>query len=69
MRSMCSFYALYDFNSDCDGRYEQIFVYNLLLHLKCGEVDMDYTPAHGLGAVPAISISRTSKSRTRRNPY
>ncbi|KAF8909878.1 Rho GTPase activation protein [Mucidula mucida] len=52
-----------------NAQYEQIFVYNLLLHLKCGEVDMDYTPAHGLGAVPAISISRTSKSRTRRNPY
>ncbi len=50
-------------------RYEQIFVYNLLLYLKCGEVDMDYIPAHGLGAVPAVSRSRSSKSRTRRNRY
>ncbi|KAK0212594.1 hypothetical protein DFS33DRAFT_1370164 [Desarmillaria ectypa] len=50
-------------------QYEQIFVYNLLLYLKCGEVDMDYIPAHGLGAVPAVSRSRSSKSRTRRNRY
>ncbi|KAK0461020.1 uncharacterized protein EV420DRAFT_1267394 [Desarmillaria tabescens] len=49
--------------------YEQIFVYNLLLYLKCGEVDMDYIPAHGLGAIPAVSRSRSSKSRTRRNRY
>ncbi|KIM79002.1 hypothetical protein PILCRDRAFT_573568 [Piloderma croceum F 1598] len=31
-----------------NAQYEQIFVYNLLLHLKCNESDPDYVPTHGL---------------------
>lgn len=49
-----------------NAQYEQIFVYNLLLHLKCGEVDDNYIPSHGLGAIPSIPTSRISKSRSRR---
>ncbi|KAJ7128940.1 hypothetical protein C8R43DRAFT_1026437 [Mycena crocata] len=49
-----------------NAQYEQIFVYNLLLHLKCGEVDDNYKPAHGLGAVSSPAPPRTSKSRSRR---
>ncbi|KAJ6558505.1 hypothetical protein DFH09DRAFT_1163029 [Mycena vulgaris] len=52
-----------------NAQYEQIFVYNLLLHLKCGEVDGNYKPAHGLGAVSGPSPPRTSKSRSRRPPH
>ncbi|KAJ7039153.1 hypothetical protein C8F04DRAFT_1087289 [Mycena alexandri] len=53
-----------------NAQYEQIFVYNLLLHLKCGEVDEGYKPAHGLGAVSSpTSPPRTSKSRSRRPPH
>ncbi|KZS88649.1 hypothetical protein SISNIDRAFT_475905 [Sistotremastrum niveocremeum HHB9708] len=33
-----------------NAQYEQIFVYNLLLYLKCDAVDPDYVPRHGLGA-------------------
>ncbi|KAJ7124972.1 hypothetical protein C8R44DRAFT_914333 [Mycena epipterygia] len=49
-----------------NAQYEQIFVYNLLLHLKCGEIDDNYKPAHGLGAVSSPAAPRTSKSRSRR---
>ncbi|KAJ7874752.1 hypothetical protein B0H14DRAFT_3552219 [Mycena olivaceomarginata] len=49
-----------------NAQYEQIFVYNLLLHLKCSEVDNGYKPAHGLGAVSTPSPPRHSKSRSRR---
>ncbi|KAJ7690652.1 hypothetical protein B0H17DRAFT_1064302 [Mycena rosella] len=52
-----------------NAQYEQIFVYNLLLHLKCGEVDEHYKPAHGLGAVSNPPAPRTSKSRSRRPPH
>jgi Rho GTPase-activating protein 39 len=48
-----------------NAQYEQIFVYNLLLHLKCGEIDTNYVPAHGLGAVQPSPAPRKSKSRTR----
>ncbi|KAL6310302.1 hypothetical protein BKA93DRAFT_721925 [Sparassis latifolia] len=51
-----------------NAQYEQSFVYNLLLHLKCHEVDPEYAPTHGQGAIPAASpIPRTSKSRRRTN--
>jgi len=43
-----------------NSQYEQIFVYNLLLHLKCDEVDANYQPSHG---VPAAN---RAKSRFRR---
>lgn len=56
----------YSLNSDWLCRFEQIFVYNLLLHLKCNEVDAQYTPTHGLGAVPSAPAPRVSKSRSRR---
>ncbi|KAF8893932.1 hypothetical protein BD779DRAFT_1504325 [Infundibulicybe gibba] len=49
-----------------NAQYEQIFVYHLLLHLKCGEIDPHYTPSHGLGAVPNTPPPRVSKSRSRR---
>ncbi|KAF9268778.1 RhoGAP-domain-containing protein [Marasmius fiardii PR-910] len=52
-----------------NAQYEQIFVYNLLLHLKCGEIDPDYKPVHGLGAVQPTPASRNPKSKSRRqNP-
>ncbi|KAK7057442.1 Rho gtpase-activating protein 39 [Favolaschia claudopus] len=50
-----------------NAQYEQIFVYNLLLHLKCGEIDEGFTPAHGLGAVSTAPPPRQSKSRSRRH--
>ncbi|KAL0956203.1 hypothetical protein HGRIS_002360 [Hohenbuehelia grisea] len=49
-----------------NAQYEQIYVYNLLLHLKCDEIDPDYVPVHGLGAVPSTPAPRASKSRSRR---
>ncbi|KAL1760593.1 hypothetical protein FB107DRAFT_286818 [Schizophyllum commune] len=52
-----------------NAQFEQIFVHNLLLHLKCNDIDPDYAPQHGLGAVPATAPPRSSKSRTRRNPH
>lgn len=45
-----------------NAQYEQIFVYNLLLHLKCDEVDSSYRPIHGLGAA---NRGRSSQTRTR----
>ncbi|KAI0295862.1 hypothetical protein B0F90DRAFT_1749029 [Multifurca ochricompacta] len=49
-----------------NAQYEQAFVHNLLLHLKCGEIDPQYFPTHGLGAVPSTAPVRTSRSRNRR---
>ncbi|OBZ66582.1 Rho GTPase-activating protein 39 [Grifola frondosa] len=50
-----------------NAQYEQTFVHNLLLHLQCDEVDPDFIPTHGQGAIaPAIPQSRASKSRSRR---
>ncbi|KAH7920691.1 RhoGAP-domain-containing protein [Leucogyrophana mollusca] len=50
-----------------NAQYEQVFVYNLLLHLRCNEIDEDYVPVHGLGASPPSSPKpRASKSRNRR---
>ncbi|KAH8119629.1 hypothetical protein DFH11DRAFT_1501731 [Phellopilus nigrolimitatus] len=47
--------------------YEQMFVHNLLLHLKCSKVDPGYVPKHGLGsAITPSSMGRGSKARTRR---
>ncbi|KAJ3824642.1 hypothetical protein EV361DRAFT_949479 [Lentinula raphanica] len=48
-----------------NAQYEQIFVYNLLLHLKCAEIDTNYVPVHGLGAVQPSPAPRKSKSRAR----
>ncbi|KAJ8076958.1 hypothetical protein PM082_001381 [Marasmius tenuissimus] len=48
-----------------NAQYEQIFVYNLLLHLKCGEIDPHYKPSHGLGAVQTNPAPKTSKSKNR----
>ncbi|KAH9040844.1 hypothetical protein EDB84DRAFT_1576937 [Lactarius hengduanensis] len=48
-----------------NAQYEQPFVHNLLLHLNCGEIDAQYVPQHGLGAVPSAAL-RASKSRNRR---
>jgi hypothetical protein len=49
-----------------NAQYEQIFVYHLLLYLKCNECDPDYIPTHGLHNDLRASQPRTSKSRTRR---
>lgn len=50
-----------------NAQYEQTFVHNLLVHLKCAEVDPDYTPTHGHGAVPPDN-SQLRKSKSRRRP-
>lgn len=56
-------------------RYEQTFVYNLLVHLKCDEVDPDFIPKHGQGAVAAsgpqgpLPLPRTSTAYRRRNNF
>lgn len=49
-------------------RYEQEFVYQLLLHLKCNEIDPDYIPVHGHGAIITSNQAqpRASKSHNRR---
>jgi len=49
-----------------NASYEQTFVHNLLLHLKCSEVDLDYVPTHGHGAVPPPDPSQLRKSKSRR---
>lgn len=56
------------------SRYEQRFVHNLLLHLKCDKVDPDFVPIHGHGAIPAIPASpsaprRSTNKRTHRPNY
>lgn len=54
-----------------NAQYEQMFVHNLLLHLKCDEVDQKYVPVHGHGAIPTPSPPvplprlRTTRSRHR----
>jgi len=49
-----------------NAQYEQTFVLNLLLHLKCNEVDPDYIPTHGQGAVPSSAPPpRATKGRRR----
>ncbi|KAJ3522061.1 hypothetical protein NM688_g8930 [Phlebia brevispora] len=54
-----------------NAQYEQTFVHNLLLHLKCDEIDPDYIPVHGHGAIPSpsppipLTKSKSSKSRHR----
>ncbi|OSD01265.1 hypothetical protein PYCCODRAFT_1445770 [Trametes coccinea BRFM310] len=56
-----------------NAQYEQTFVHNLLLHLKCAEIDPDFVPTHGQGAIsprPATpSAPRASKSRHHRPNY
>ncbi|KAH9485197.1 Rho GTPase-activating protein 39 [Psilocybe cubensis] len=49
-----------------NAQYEQIFVYNLLLHLRCDELDSQYKPVHGLGAVANVSSPKKSRNRSRR---
>lgn len=49
-----------------NAQYEQLFVYHLLLHLKCSEVDLHFKPTHGLGAIPETRPRKTSRSRDRR---
>lgn len=49
------------------NRYEQIFVYNLLLHLQCDDIDDEYKPVHGLGAVANVPIPKKQhRNRSRR---
>jgi len=49
-----------------NAQYEQIFVYNLLLHLRCEEVDNHYKPTHGLGAVSSTTVPKVPRTRSRR---
>lgn len=50
-----------------NAQYEQVFVHNLLMHLKCDQIDADYVPVHGLGAsLPSPPQPRVSKSRNRK---
>ncbi|KAF9476361.1 hypothetical protein BDN70DRAFT_882529 [Pholiota conissans] len=49
-----------------NAQYEQIFVYNLLLHLHCDEVDDDYRPAHGLGAAANIPGPKKHRNQSKR---
>ncbi|KAJ8596373.1 RhoGAP-domain-containing protein [Rhizopogon salebrosus TDB-379] len=50
-----------------NAQYEQVFVHNLLMHLKCDQIDVDYVPVHGLGAsLPSPPQPRVSKSRNRK---
>jgi len=51
-----------------NAQYEQEFIYHLLLHLKCNEIDPDYMPVHGHGAIATLNQAqpRVSKSRNRR---
>ncbi|KAG1745441.1 uncharacterized protein EDB91DRAFT_1246316 [Suillus paluster] len=50
-----------------NAQYEQVFVYNLLMHLKCDQIDAEYVPVHGLGAsLPSPPQPRVSKSRNRK---
>jgi len=46
-------------------RFEQIFVYNLLLHLHCDEIDPHYKPVHGLGAIIDTPVPKKGKNRSR----
>lgn len=46
-------------------RFEQCFVYTLLMHLKCGEVDPEYVPVHGVGSIQPSPLP-ASKLRSRR---
>ncbi|KZT18067.1 RhoGAP-domain-containing protein [Neolentinus lepideus HHB14362 ss-1] len=51
-----------------NAQYEQHFVHNLLLHLKCNTIDPDYVPQHGLGAIStAPPPPRMTKTRSRRS--
>ncbi|EKM52929.1 uncharacterized protein PHACADRAFT_259094 [Phanerochaete carnosa HHB-10118-sp] len=56
-----------------NAQYEQAFVHNLLLHLKCDEADRDYIPTHGRGAIPSPPPpaqqrnAKPSKARDRSN--
>ncbi|KZT64367.1 Rho GTPase activation protein [Daedalea quercina L-15889] len=50
------------------AQYEQTFVHNLLLHLRCDAIDPDYIPTHGQGAVPPTSPpSKNPQGRRRPN--
>ena len=47
-----------------NAQYEQAFVHNLLLHLRCDEIDPDYVPAHGRGASPPPQAQPTATSKS-----
>ncbi|KAF8574247.1 hypothetical protein K439DRAFT_1372903 [Ramaria rubella] len=49
-----------------NAQFEHRFVYNLLIHLRCGEVDPDYIPEHGKGAIPTPVSGRKSHQKSRR---
>lgn len=49
------------------SRYEQRFVHNLLTHLKPAEVDPDFVPTHGHGAIPATPVTPSAPRRSKSN--
>jgi len=49
-----------------NAQYEHRFVHNLLVHLRCDQVDSGYIPEHGKGAVPAPTPGRKSHQKSRR---
>ncbi|EJF57744.1 hypothetical protein DICSQDRAFT_157170 [Dichomitus squalens LYAD-421 SS1] len=51
-----------------NSAYEQRFVHSLLLHLKCDQVDPDFVPVHGHGAISATPSAprRSTNKRTNR---
>ncbi|KAF9564759.1 hypothetical protein CPC08DRAFT_228969 [Agrocybe pediades] len=48
-----------------NAQYEQIFVYNLLVHMQCDDIDPDYVPAHGLGAVQDVPVPKKARNKSR----
>jgi len=47
-------------------KFEQAFVYHLLLHLRCDKIDQNYIPEHGKGAVVTPATGRRSHQKSRR---
>jgi len=47
-----------------NAQYEQQFVLNLLLHLRCDQVDPDYIPEHGKGAAAGRKSHQKSRRKT-----
>ncbi|KAH9940532.1 uncharacterized protein BXZ73DRAFT_42852 [Epithele typhae] len=50
-----------------NSQYEQQFVHNLLVHLKCAEIDSEFVPTHGHGAL-SISSSAPRPSKVGKRP-
>ncbi|KAI0789070.1 Rho GTPase activation protein [Irpex lacteus] len=53
-----------------NAQYEQAFVHNLLMHLRCDVVDPDFVPSHARGAIPSptppIPLRNTKSNNVQR---